>query len=304
MYAPPFTLIPLLFSFLVGVGCSSPGTQPTSVDPPFKKDFGPVVRLVLIGDTGIDNDQMRQLKEQIKKEKKDLILVAGALVYPVAPQCPDGTAKGEALEILERTMGKNLSGLGAPVILSLGNHDVAHKRRDKAREACLLDYAAKKDEFVMPGLSFSVDLGIGALVVLNSNALDEPQAKEAARAFSKTTGWKIMLAHHVLRTYHDKGDEDLVLPWLRLHKLSPDLYLNGHAHFLQFGVYNQIAAVTSGATAKLRHRRACPPDCGPGQLFGQSTLGYAVIELSKDKATVVFKGLQNGETLWRWSRDR
>jgi len=283
--------------------CSSSSPKPQNVDPPFKKDFGPVVRLILIGDTGLDNPQMQRLKTQIQSEKKDLVLVAGDLVYPVAPKCPNGSTGPEELALLDRSMGKNLSDLGAPVILALGNHDVAHKRRDADREACILDYAAQKEQLVMPGLSFQIDLGIGTLVVLNSNALDAPQAQLAQQAFAGEDGWKIMLGHHVLRTYHDKATEDLVLPWLRLHSLAPDLYLNGHAHLLQFGIYGKIAAVTSGATAKLRHRKVCPPDCGPGQLFGQSTLGYALLELSAERVNLVFKDLSGAE-LWRWSRDR
>jgi hypothetical protein len=148
-----------------------------------------------------------------------------------------------------------------------------------------------------------VNLGIGTLVVLNSNALDDAQALMVKQAFSGETGWKMLVGHHVLRTYHDKASEDLVLPWLKIHKLAPDLYLNGHAHLLQFGVYARIAAITSGATAKVRERLACPPACGAGQLFGQSVPGYAVIDLKRDRMDLTFKGA-DGKVLWRWTRER
>ena len=97
-----------------------------------------------------------------------------------------------------------------------------------------------------------------------------------------------------------KATEDVIYPWIRMHALDPDFYFGGHAHFLQFGRYAGIFALTSGATAKIRERPSCPPECGPGQMWGQSTRGYALVDASRENVSITFKGI-DGRKLWYWS---
>ncbi len=175
--------------------------------------------------------------------------------------------------------------------------------RNPASEACFLDYAAKHDDLVMPSLNYMVDLGVALVAVTNTNALSDIPMKEIKAAFEKHPGWTIMAGHHVLRTYHDKTREDFMLPILRDHKIKPDLYANGHAHFLQYGNYEGITAATIGAGAKLRVRPECPPHCGPGQSWGASVQGYAVVTLSPHSMTVEFKD-RFGKTLWQASQTK
>ena len=163
-----------------------------------------------------------------------------------------------------------------------------------------MDYAATHDDLVLPSLSYSVDYGVALLGIINTNVLSASDGARVAQEFKTHKGWRLLFGHHVLKTYHDKASEDYVRPWLAEHAIKPDLYGNGHAHLLQFGVYDGIPALTSGATAKLRQRKSCPPDCGSGQLWGSSTRGYAVLSLNKDSLKVVFKDLP-GDVLWRWS---
>ncbi len=261
------------------------------------------VRIVLIGDTGMPGPDMDAVHRAVAAEVKDYVIVLGDLVYPEAPLCRDGTMSADVRALLDQRIGTALRGLGAPVLLVLGNHDVAHARRDPAREACILAYAAAEPELLMPSRAYTLDLGVAIVALLDSNDLDDEQAAMTRAAFAGHRGWKLAAAHHVLRCYHAKSGEDTVRPWLTAHDLKPDAWLNGHAHVLQFGVYGGIAALTSGATAAARERPACPPSCGDGQLFGASTPGYAVLELTAKRMDVTFKDT-DGNTLFLWRQAR
>jgi predicted phosphodiesterase len=261
------------------------------------------VTLLLVGDTGQPGPDMEAIRRAILLEKKDAIVVLGDLIYPVAPKCPTGALHRDALRLLDERTGGLLRGLGAPVLLVLGNHDVAGKGRAPEREACMLAYAAREPDLFLPDLSYDVDFGVLRLGLLNTNALDGAQAKALEASWKGFDGWRVVAGHHVYRTYHDKVHENLVAPWLSQHRLRPDIYLNGHAHILQFGVYDGIAALTSGATALTRRRPACPPNCGAGQEFGSSKPGYALLTVDRDSMTVVYKDTR-GEELFRWSTTR
>ena len=257
-------------------------------DTPLELGKRESLRVVLIGDTGRDNEDMRALRRAIQAESKDLVIALGDLIYPEAPACHEGKLSSGARRLLDEGVGKTLLGLGAPVLLVLGNHDVMHRRRDLPREACLLHYAALQPELVMPALSWWLDAGVVSIVGLNTNDLDDNQAIQARRALKQAQGWTLVVGHHVLKTYHDKEDEDVLRPWFKRHKLQPDFYANGHAHLLQAGTYEGIIALTSGSAALARSRPACPPECGAGQRFGSSAPGYALVEFKAERATVSF----------------
>ena len=262
--------------------------QPAPRDKPLDMAPRDHVRVVLVGDTGLSNDAMDAVRAAIMAEKKDLIVALGDLAYPEAPPCPSGRLTPTALKVMDASVGSTLLGLGAPVLLLLGNHDVRHGSRDPAREACVLHYAASKPGLVMPALSWVVDTGVLSIVGLNTNALDDAQGRLASRAIQSAKGWTMFAGHHVLKTYHDKEAENVVRPWLKKHGLKPDIFANGHAHLLQFGVYDGVVAVTSGATALPRNRPACPPDCQPGQRFGSSKPGYAVLDVKAERVEISF----------------
>jgi len=265
-----------------------PAMEPAPRDLPLEVKATSHYRVLLIGDTGLDNDPMDAVRAAVKAETKDVIVALGDIVYPEAPPCPDLRLTPSATKILDGAAGATLLGLGAPVLIVLGNHDVKHQARDPAREACILHYAATKSELVMPDLSWVVDAGVVTLVGLNTNALDDAQGRLAAKALKSSKGWTVLLGHHVLKTYHDKITEDVVRPWLAKHSLAPDLYANSHAHLQQLGVYGGVVAVTSGATALPRDRPSCPPGCGPGQLFGGSKPGYAMLDFTPERVVISF----------------
>lgn len=273
-------------------------------DPPFTPKKRDQARLIVVGDTGQPGDKLQAVRAAIAAEKKDLIIATGDLIYPWGPKCRIGELKGKEREIMELHVKKALVGLGAPVLLALGNHDVGLRfGRHPAQESCFFELAAESDELVFPALNYEVDLGVALISVVNTNALDDGTGQRLSKKLPGFSGWRVMAGHHVARTYHDKEDEDVVLPWLRKHNLKPDIFVNGHAHLLQFGVYEDIPSLTSGSGAKLRKRPSCPPDCGEGQLWGVSEVGYAILDLTPEKMVVTFKNTQ-GTSLWSWEETR
>ena len=269
---------------LSSVMAAEPPPRDTPLDLGERDSF----RVVLIGDTGMDNEDMRALRRVISAERKDIIIALGDLIYPDAPACRSGLMTPRAKAMLDAGVGATLRGLGAPVLMVLGNHDVLHGSRDLPREACILHYAATEPDLVMPALNWVLDVGVVTIVGLNTNALDEGQASVARRALKRAKGWTLFAGHHVLKTYHDKEDEDVLRPWLTRHKLAPDMVANGHAHLLQAGTYGGIIALTSGSAALARSRPECPPGCQEGQRFGASSSGYALVDFSATRAEVTF----------------
>jgi predicted phosphodiesterase len=297
------SLLALVVFFLACGPRYAPAMEPPPHDLPLEVKPTTHYRVLLIGDTGLQNDHMDAVRAAVQAETKDVIVALGDIVYPEAPPCPNLRLTPSATKILDHAAGATLLGLGAPVLLVLGNHDVKHGTRDPAREACILHYAATKSELVMSDLTWVVDAGVVTLVGLNTNALDDAQASMAARALEASKGWTVFLGHHVLKTYHDKVTENVVRPWLARHKLSPDLFANAHAHLHQLGVYDGVVAVTSGATALPRARPSCPPDCGSGQLFGSSKPGYALLDFTARRVEISFHDT-GGTVLHRWTHEK
>lgn len=288
-------------------------------------DEGPV-RLVVLGDTGarpVPEDtcatgasscrntaaSRAALLAAVAAENADAVTIMGDLVYgpkwfESVPKCrkPDDR---KAAEWLDPVLGELGTAVGAPVYLALGNHDVGHKPRSPRRERCLLRYAASRPELHLPALQYTVDLGGLRLVLLNTNQppsrWDTPAIQEAVHT---AEGWVVMGGHHVIRTAFDKESEHEIRDHLRAEGITPDLWVNGHAHFLQFGVYDGIPAATSGSASKIRVRPSCPGDDCSGDdmpLWGQSTFGYAVVDATEDRLRLTFKD-GTGAALWCWER--
>ena len=264
--------------------------------------------IIMIGDTGEPGPIVERWRATLQKKDKDAIFVLGDLVYPQAPPCPTGTPDAAARAMLEQRVGDLIGHLGAPTLLVIGNHDTSWVG-DPPREKCVIAYARGRPDLTLPGPYYAVDFGLAVVVVLNSNALDDGQAAFAKRVFAaaRPGARKILAAHHVLKVYHDKVDEDDIRPWLAQHALVPDLWVNGHAHLLQLGIYGGIPALTSGTAAKPRARPACDRTtkegqvgCGEGELFGSSLPGYAVLDLdAHGRFTITFEDA-DGQRLYRW----
>ncbi|MFO0746627.1 MAG: metallophosphoesterase [Myxococcota bacterium] len=244
-------------------------------------------RIILIGDTGEPGPIVERWRKTIIGEDKDAVVVLGDLVYQQVPPCPKGAPDTGARKVLESHVGHALAGLGAPALLVLGNHDRAWVDGEPPRERCVIAYAKSTADLKLPARYYAADFGVVVLVVLDSNALDDAQAafvKQVVADYPKAR--LVLAAHHVYRTFHDKEDEDRIRPWLVAHAIRPALWLNGHAHLLQLGIYDGVPAVTSGTGADPRDRPGCdfmhPKGCGKGQLFGSSAPGFAILDVAAD----------------------
>ncbi|MGI9628526.1 MAG: metallophosphoesterase family protein [Longimicrobiales bacterium] len=292
------------------------GPRVRFLDPPAGLANRDSVRIVLVGDTGERSPERDQVLSAIAAEEKDLIAVLGDLVYPRAPRCPDGTLTDEARSVLDDRIGTPLGGLGAPVFLIPGNHDVVRRTRlwtsrelDPAMEACLLAYAkaTPDDEIYQPSRHYAFQAGPVALAFVSSSGtfLDGEAADMTATVFERESGdWNLLLAHDVYRTYYDKETERHLRDWVAEAELAPDVVGSGHAHLLQMGVYDGVLAITSGGGSKKRNQPRCDRGfldqgyCRTGQLFGsRRSFGYAVLDIAPDEALVTFKD-QRGDTLW------
>lgn len=283
------------------------------------------LRLVVIGDTGVvpaeqaspcgavgtscklSQSDTTALWARVEDEDADAVFIPGDLVYgpsffESAPRCrnPD-RVRGDWHD---PALGDKVRHLGVPVYLALGNHDVAHRQRSRARERCILAYAATEPALELPDLNYVVDFGLARLVVHNTNVSPDRWSAPDLHPLTTPAGWTLMGGHHVVRTRFDKEDEHAIRDWLVTHDLRPDVWLNGHAHFLQFGVYDGIPAVTSGAGAKVRVRPSCPGEQCDGDdapQFSASTFGYAVLDVTPHRLQMTFKSAA-GAPLFCWQR--
>ncbi|MFT4975240.1 MAG: hypothetical protein ACI8S6_001127, partial [Myxococcota bacterium] len=285
------------------------------------------VRLVFIGDTGADavapgTDSghitaplLEALRASVRAEAADAIFGLGDLVYGVggplelSPRCTDPT-RGRAAALLPQRLGAYYADLGADAWLVLGNHDVGHYRYSEARARCMMAYADQTSHLSLPSAWYSVDFGLARVVVADTNRdVDSWDPSRITDAY-RDDAWNILVGHHVLRTAFDKEDEAAaggkhdIRGWLLANSAEPDLWVNGHAHFLQFGVYDDIPAATSGSGSKVRVRDTCPGSRCPTTdtpTFSRSEYGYAVVDLTNDRMVMRLKDT-DGRALFCWVR--
>lgn len=287
-------------------------SEPDDGDRPAVLDFtrhDGTPRLILIGDTGEPGPIVEQWRATLIKQPKDAVVVLGDLVYPQAPPCPNGVPDLAARRLLETNLAHALEGLGAPSLLVIGNHDRSWVEGEAPREKCVIAFAKGRPDLRLPAAHYAADFGAFVLVVLDSNALDDKQADFVKQVVDSHPKARLVLAaHHVYKTYYDKEDEDRIRPWLEAHHIRPALWLNGHAHILQMGVYDGIPAVTSGTGALPRERTSCDAahksGCGAGQLYGSSVPGFAVLDVAADgRFTITFQDA-DGATLFTWQEPK
>lgn len=310
------------------------------------------VRLVFVGDTGkvpdgdactfradgsvaeachVSVDQLASLRRAIRSERADAIYALGDLVYWRAPACR--TPAGRDHQRLAASIGAVYADLDAPVYLVLGNHDKAQRARAPRRVACLEAFADQVEALELPAEQYVVDHGLVRVVVVDTNRKRTLPTAELRSRLAEP-GWLVVAGHHDLRVVFDKEDpysktELAVGAWLREVGAEPDLWANGHAHLLQFGVYDAavvdrgpggearpVPALTSGTGSKVRAAPSCGGSTEPGDqaaceapdprgmpLFSRSTFGYAVVVVTPDDLTVELVDWR-GERLYQWRRPR
>lgn len=283
------------------------GGDPSPVTLDFTHHDG-TPRLVLIGDTGEPGPIVERWRATVQGLDKDAVVVLGDLVYEQVPPCPNGVPDASARRVLESHLAHALEGLGAPSLLVLGNHDRAWVEGEAPRERCVIAFAWPRADLRLPARYYAADFGTFVLVVLDTNALDDAQAAFAKQVIADHPKARVVMAgHHVMKTYHDKVGEDRVHPWLVAHDLHPALWLNGHAHVQQLGVYFGVPSVTTGTGAAPREKPICdaqhPDGCGEGQRFGSSLPGFALLDVGADgRFTVTFDDAE-GKPLYQWQEE-
>ena len=286
------------------------------------------VRIILIGDTGqlpveddphkMNQQQRATLRKSLAKEEADAIVDLGDLFYWKGPRCKANADPAISGELLDAHIYDHVGGLDSPVFLVLGNHDVGPMaeylkrllfgdrsgKRSEARERCYRLQDDLHEDILFPGESYGVDFGPIRMAALHTSAPHSHWATEQIDSFFKEQpeDWTMLAGHHVLRTGCDKENEHVLSPWLTKNGIRPDLYANGHAHFLQLGLFDQILAITSGSGSKLR-TPDCNPTDTPGVIWGESQFGYAVLAVNKAQMQVQFKNL-NGVELYCWQREK
>ncbi len=288
-----------------------------------------VARVILIGDTGalpVEGDphkmtpaQRAQLRESLRGEEATIILDLGDLFYNKAPECKRGDDPERAGELLDANLYDHVGGLGPAVFLVLGNHDVGPYgeylkrrffgrragKRSASRERCYSLYAEQHEEMIFPDTSYGVDIGPARVAVLHTSAPHRQWPGDPVKEFLEEDNgdWAIVAGHHVYKTACDKVGDDFVGGRLAEQEITPDLYVNGHAHLLQMGVFDGVPAATSGSGSKLREFPGCEPTATEGVLWGESSFGYAVLDITPQTLRVAFKDIA-GQELYCWQRGR
>jgi len=249
------------------------------------------------------------LLASIAADRPDAVFVLGDLVYEFGPDC-GGTLDDASRARFDDLIGTLQAGVDAPLVLALGNHDVHQSTTGHdAAEACYLAWAAEQPDIHLPARNFVVEIGPATIPVFDTNRYPDAAlaADVAAVVESSTRAWTFFAAHHVWKTYDDKEGEDHGPRWAARVGSTPDLWLNAHAHLLQMGEYDGVAAVTSGASGKLRATTACGGEeaaCDrAGLLFTRAQYGYALVVVRRDAVEVTFKDVL-GAPLFAWSRTR
>ena len=244
---------------LILTSCASRGFEEAQF--PLADPGQDVARVILIGDTGalpIEGDphkmtpaQRAQLRESLRGEEATIILDLGDLFYNKAPECKRGDDPERAGELLDANLYDHVGGLAPAVFLVLGNHDVGPYgeylkrrffgrragKRSASRERCYSLYAEQHEEMIFPDTSYGVDIGPARVAVLHTSAPHRQWPGDPVKEFlEKDNGdWAIVAGHHVYKTACDKVGDDFVGGRLAEQEITPDLYVNGHAHLLQMG---------------------------------------------------------------------
>lgn len=325
---------PPLPALLLTAGCL-PGPRQLALPPTLEIPVSDVAstRLLLVGDTGavrgelpgdparcdpdeaalvISADCRARLQGAMAAAQPDAVLALGDLVYFSGPSCPPAGLTEPARATLDRVLGDYLGGLGAPVLLALGNHDLAQRASKPASLRCYVDYAAAHPTVELPERTWLARLDDALVVVLDTNRpprgplVDELAAAIDAHRAAHADGWVVFAGHHPYRTWRDNGARPQKMRrWVRRTGLVPDLFAQGHAHFLQHVVLDGVPAVTSGAGAKAYRIAACREGegrCGEGERFSWPSWGYVVAHLSDEALRLDFHDVSGG-LLWSWTRD-
>ena len=229
------------------IACAPSGTRtPDSTVPPRTPDLGPIdvpTEIVVIGDFGSGSGRQRDLAETMRDVIADrnveLLLTTGDNFY-----------SDDIEDIWDEPYGW-LVAEGIQVAAAWGNHDIETDTR----------VALVQQRLNPPGRWYSVPLGEGKLIVLDSNQVDDPEQIAWLRSELKTSGAPVVISfHHPAFSCGVYADYALVretwVPILQPYEVT--VVLSGHEHhYERFEVAGKTYVVTGGGGQRIRDRRDC-----------------------------------------------
>ena len=232
---------------VVLVACTPPTTQPPGSTVPREiPDLEPLdipTEIVVLGDFGSGSGGQYDVAETMREEIADrdvaLLLTTGDNFY-----------SDDIDEIWDEPYGW-LADEGIPVAAAWGNHDIETATR----------LALVQETLAPPGRWYSLPLGEGKLIVLDSNQVENPEQIDWLKTELETSAAPTIISfHHPAFSCGVYADYDLVretwVPVLQPHDVT--LVLNGHEHhYERFEVAGKTYVVTGGGGQRIRDRRDC-----------------------------------------------
>ena len=272
--------------------------------------------IILIGDTGKDNDGQLNVSNSIQNfcatEKCDLGLMAGDNVYPAGLTSPTD-------KIMERLFDFYYNPLNIPFLIALGNHDYGKFSNDWKRGAWQLKHAEKNPAFQIPNYYYIHETKDAVIAVIDTSRLmwrkdTFAQRDMLAEAYGRAKSqnkWYFVMGHHPYLSNGKHGNagnyERLRTPYFisgtNVQKFierhvcdKAHFYFAGHEHSLQVidgnvkGCNTQLIVSGTGASAtKLFKRNRVD--------FESLELGYFHLGLTADTLRVRAIG-QNSKVMF------
>ena len=220
-----------------------------SAIPPTSGTMAPLATpadVIVLGDFGSGSDAQYAVAESIRKTVAEvdveLLLTTGDNFY-----------NDDIDRIWNEPYGW-LEGEDIRIAATWGNHDV---ETDTRRELV-------RGSLHPPGEYYTVDLGAGKLIVLDSNSVSDTDQTRWFRDQLEAAGPPaIVIFHHPPYSCGVYGTEDVVNDfWLPIiEEFEVPLVINGHEHhYERLNVEGTTYVVTGGGGQSLRSPRGCPED--------------------------------------------
>lgn len=252
-------------------------TSSTAVHQDFSFETG----IVLIGDTGKDNEGQlnvsRAMQDFCAIEDCDLGMLAGDNVYQAGVSSPTDP-------VLERMFDKYYNPMNIPFLITLGNHDYGKLTNDWKRGSYQLKHAEKNPLFKMPHYYYIHETEHAVIAVIDTTRLmwrkgTFNQRDMLAEAYARAKAqdkWYIVMGHHPYLSNGKHGNagnyERVPFPYfvsgsnvkafIKRHVCGKaHFYFAGHEHLLQVfdgniaGCNTQLVVSGTGASSSKLFKR-------------------------------------------------
>lgn len=248
------------------------------------------LRFVAFGDSGIGTAGQAAvavgLANFCAKSRCDLALHLGDIIYPEGIK----SAEDPALELL---FERPYASLGAPIWLSLGNHDHygnAQAWLDAYGPKGTRVGAGRKPEVHLPAPYYTFVRGGVRFLALDTDKPTLAQAQWADEVLRQARRghdpWIVVFGHHPRKSNgaHRGATEAFANFFDRVLCHRADLYLAGHDHDKQLlKPHCGVHLVVAGTGGQLR-----PVDTEANTVFAKSSLGFASFVAARDTMKVQF----------------